>query len=151
MKRTARGSGWQDGKRASNPSSILPRALQSFVVRNNLRPVETDVKSAATRCCGRERTEHNIQRKYSQNQEVRSTVRRGDFVWFSAVIPPVLRRLSTVFCTVFSGVIRRKSTSFPHVLHTIFVHNSPTVFPQDLRCDSEGNSRLGRKKSGRRH
>ena len=62
-------SGWQDGKRASNPSSILPRASAVVVVRNKLRPVETDVKSMTTRCCGRELSKHNLKRKYSQNQK----------------------------------------------------------------------------------
>ncbi len=121
-----------------------PRALQSFVVRNNLRPVETDVKSVATRCCGRESKEHNIQRKYSQNQKVRSTGCRRDFEGFSATNPPVSRRLSAGFCTTFRWEIRRNSTFFPHLLRRIFDRNGVPIFrriyewiPKEIADSSE--------------
>jgi hypothetical protein len=54
------------------------------------------------------------------------------------------------FTQAFAGQIRRKSTHFPHVLHMISMHLSSSLFPQLLRCDSEGNSRLGRKEKWRK-
>jgi hypothetical protein len=127
-----------------------PRALQSFVVRDNLRPVEKDVKSLATRCCGRESIEHNIQRKYSQNQKVRSTGCRPDFEGFSATNPLVLRRLSAGFYTVFRLEIRRNSTLFPHLMRRIFAQTRGLFFrricgviPKEIADSAEKKLGLG--------
>ena len=46
-----------------------PTRTEFIVVRDKLRPVETDVKSVTTRCCGRELSKHDLKRKYSQNQK----------------------------------------------------------------------------------
>ena len=46
-----------------------PTRTEFIVVRDKLRPVETDVKSMTTRCCGRDWSKHNLKRKYSQNQK----------------------------------------------------------------------------------
>ncbi len=117
---------------------------------NTLRRTETDVKSVTTRCCGPSLSKHNRERKYELNQQVTVTTAPRSFGGLSATIPPFLRRLSAVFCTALRGEIHRKSTSFPHLLHMIFMHDSRSLFPQLLRCDSEGNSRRGRRKRWRR-
>ena len=106
-----------------------PTRIAVVVVRDKLRPVETDVKHMTTRCCGRVWPEHNLKRKYSQNQ----LFSPQDVEVFSTGFPLDPRRLSTGFCTVFRAVIRSKSAHFPHLLHIFSMQNSRPLFPQLLR------------------
>jgi hypothetical protein len=126
---------------------IDPPSLHLDVLfRDKLRSVSSDVKRSTTTSCGTRGEQRNIVGNYSQSSELGWAVPSP----LRARFPPLLRRFPTGNPQRFAPQIRRVSSPFPHVLHTIFIYEGRQRFPESFRSDSEGNSGLGRTENGQK-